>query len=82
MSNDKVRLTRKELYDLAWPEPMIKLADKFSLSNVGLKKKCRNHNIPILSRGYWARKQAGQKPWVTPLPKGFPLDTLDEPQFT
>jgi len=75
MSNDGITLTRKELYDLVWSEPMTKLADKFGLSDVGLKKKCRNHNIPVPPRGYWARKQAGQRPWVAPLPKGFPLDT-------
>ncbi len=75
MSNDSITLTRKELYDLVWSEPMIKLADKFGLSDVGLKKKCRTHNIPVPPRGYWARKQAGQKPSVIPLPKGFPLDT-------
>jgi hypothetical protein len=75
MNNDEITLTRKELYDLVWSEPMTKLADKFGLSDVGLKKKCCKHNIPVPPRGYWARKQAGQKPAVTPLPKGFPLDT-------
>lgn len=74
MSNDAITLTLKELYDLVWSEPMIKLADKFGLSDVRLKKKCRNHHIPVPPRGYWARKQAGQKPWVTSLPKGFPLE--------
>jgi hypothetical protein len=75
MSTDSLTLTRKELYDLVWSEPMTKLADRFGLSDVGLKKKCRKLNIPVPSRGYWARKQVGQKPSVIPLPKGLPLDT-------
>jgi len=41
---------------------------------VGLKKKCRRLNIPVPPRSYWARKQAGQNPEKTALPKGFPLD--------
>ncbi len=55
---------------------MIKLADRFGLSDVGLKKKCRRYDIPVPPRGYWARKQAGQNPAKTPLPKGVPLDTI------
>jgi hypothetical protein len=76
MSDDQVTLTRKQLYELAWSEPMIKLANRFGLSDVGLKKICRKYNIPVPPRGYWARKQAGQNPGKTPLPKGVPLDTL------
>lgn len=74
MDNTQVTLTRKELYELVWSVPMVKLADRFGLSDVGLKKKCRKHSIPVPPRGYWARKQAGQNPRQTPLPKGFPLD--------
>jgi hypothetical protein len=44
------------------------LAKEYGLSNVGLGKACRRHDIPVPPRGYWARKAAGQKPRRPPLP--------------
>lgn len=55
-----VTLTRKELYDRVWAEPVDTLAKEYGLSNVGLGKACRRHGIPVPPRGYWARKAAGQ----------------------
>ena len=37
------------------------LAKEFGLSDVGLAKVCRRHNIPRPGLGYWACLQAGQK---------------------
>lgn len=54
-------LTRRELYDLVWSKPMTKLAEEFGLSDVGLSKICNKHRVPTPPRGYWARKEAGQK---------------------
>lgn len=76
VTDQAITLSRKNLYDLVWSEPMTKLAGKFGLSDVGLKKKCRRLNIPVPPRGYWARKQAGQTPPVIPLPKGLLVDTV------
>lgn len=45
-------LTRLEMYELAWSEPMQSLAKKFSLSDRGLAKICASANIPVPSRGY------------------------------
>jgi hypothetical protein len=53
-------LTRQELYDLVWSTPMIKLADQFGLSDVGLTKICDRHRVPTPPRGYWAKKDAGK----------------------
>lgn len=55
------KLTRRELYDLVWSKPMTKLAAEFGLSDVGLAKICKKHRVPTPTRGYWARKEAGQK---------------------
>ena len=54
-------LTRQQLYDLAWAEPMKTVAPRFGISDVALAKTCRNHSIPIPPRGYWAKLQAGQR---------------------
>jgi hypothetical protein len=45
------------------------LAKRFGLSDVAIAKRCRKLNIPVPGRGYWARKAAGQRVRVTPLPK-------------
>jgi hypothetical protein len=62
------RFTRQELYDLAWSEPMTKLAARYRLSGNGLAKACRRADIPVPQRGYWAKLQAGRKVAKTPLP--------------
>src|ERR1700688_3007881 len=45
------------------------LAKKYGISDVGLAKVCRKLTIPLPGRGYWARKQAGQKVRQEPLPQ-------------
>lgn len=64
-----VSITRTQLYDRVWSVPMSQLAAEFGLSDVGLAKVCRRHDIPRPPRGYWAKKAAGQFPRVRPLPK-------------
>ncbi|HET7552354.1 MAG TPA: hypothetical protein VFK04_13780 [Gemmatimonadaceae bacterium] len=63
------KLTREELYELVWSEPMQTLGPKFGISDVGLKKTCKRLRIPTPGRGYWAKKSAGVAPRRTPLPK-------------
>ncbi len=63
------KLTREELYALAWNHPMTKLAKKFGLSDVALHKICRKHDIPTPPLGYWAKKAHGKPVADTPLPK-------------
>jgi hypothetical protein len=62
VSSPIINLTRAELYEKAWSTPMQKLAKEFGLSDVGLSKLCRRHEIPVPGRGYWARIQFGQTP--------------------
>lgn len=62
------RFTRQELYQLVWSEPMIQLAKRFGLSDVGLAKACRRAAIPVPERGYWAKRQAGKPTVRQPLP--------------
>lgn len=62
-----VTLTRQDLYERVWKEPVDTLAKEYGLSNVGLGKACRRHDIPVPPRGYWSRTAAGQKPRRPPL---------------
>lgn len=66
---DIVTLTREELYEQVWSEPMWTLAQRYGISDVGLSKTCRRYKIPVPGRGYWQQKQAGQRLRPTPLPK-------------
>ena len=54
-----MKLTRNELYELAWSKPMIVLAREYGFSDGGFAKICRRNQIPIPPRGYWAKKAAG-----------------------
>lgn len=68
MTVSNVTLSREELYDLVWAQPMRTLAKRFQLSDVGLKKVCTKHRIPVPPRGHWQRLQAGKVSKRTPLP--------------
>jgi hypothetical protein len=48
MSNDAKRLTREELGDQVWSEPLLQLAKKFGISDSELAKACRRMRIPCL----------------------------------
>ena len=48
--------------------PMIKLAEKYSRSDVAMAKLCKRQNIPRPGLGYWAKKAAGKKVMQSPLP--------------
>ena len=75
MNPEIIRLTREQLYELVWSEPMRNLAQRFGISDVGLAKNCRRMKIPLPGRGHWARKAAGQKVGKPPLPTLPPTDT-------
>jgi hypothetical protein len=61
-------ITRAELYSILWNEPTSRVSKSYGISDVGLAKICRKHDIPRPPRGYWAQRQHGQKPKQTPLP--------------
>jgi hypothetical protein len=61
MSADDRFWNRDELYEEVWTTPMQTLAKKYDISDVGLAKTFRKMFIPLPGRGYWARKEAGQK---------------------
>lgn len=59
-ARETIRLTRDELYERVWSEPMATLAPQLGLSDVGLKNTCTKLRVPTPYRGYWAKKSAGQ----------------------
>lgn len=66
----KTSIKRSELYAKVWQMPMTRLAKEFDISDVGLAKACKKHNIPTPRAGYWAKFAYGKAPSPTPLPEG------------
>lgn len=65
---EKIKLTRKELYDLVWAEPLLTLSKKYAISDVGLRKICIKMEIPLPKSGHWQKIQFGKKVAKSPLP--------------
>ena len=68
----EVRVSRDQLYELAWSAPMRQLASEFGLSDSGLAKALRQHGIPLPPPGYWNKLQAGKPVRRPPLPARKP----------
>lgn len=66
----EVTLTREQLYALVWAEPVRTVAQQLGISDVALAKTCRKHDIPVPSRGYWAKLEAGKPVTQFKLPAG------------
>ena len=69
MARETNRLTRQELFDQVWAEPMSTLSKRYDLSDVGLAKICKRMGVPRPGRGYWARVYGGRVPKKPSLPK-------------
>lgn len=54
-------LSRRQLYDLVWSEPMQRLAKQIGISDVALAKSCRKIDVPVPERGYWNKLHAGKR---------------------
>src|SRR5262245_58291587 len=72
MTSYPITLTRKELYDKVWSQPVHTLAKEYGISDVGLKKICRRRDIPTPGLGYWAKVAHGKAVRRTPLPPAKP----------
>lgn len=68
-AQQRIALTREELYELVWSEAMTKVAARFQMSDVALKKRCTKHHIPMPGRGYWRKVETGSPPKRIALPK-------------
>lgn len=50
---------REKLYAEIWAEPMMQVAKRYGISDVGLAKICKKMSIPRPPRGYWTKKSYG-----------------------
>lgn len=71
-----IMITRLELYQRVWREPMVNIAKEFGVSSSYLARICSRLNVPRPARGYWAQISAGQHMAKRPLPEAQPGDEI------
>lgn len=69
-------VTREQLYNLVWSEPMLKVGERFGVSSSYMARICTLLNVPRPERGYWAKLAVGRAPEQPPLPDARPGDHL------
>jgi hypothetical protein len=62
-------ITREELFELVWAEPMVAVAKRFDVSGSYLARICSRLNVPRPARGYWAKLAVGKAPTRPTLPQ-------------
>ncbi|WP_420477882.1 hypothetical protein [Brevundimonas sp. FT23028] len=72
-------ISRAELYARVWAEPLTRSAKSFGISDVGLRKICQRHDIPLPPQGYRQRIHSGRRPNPTPLPHESEPVTIEFP---
>jgi hypothetical protein len=61
-------VTRTQLFEEVWAEPVRTVATRYGITDVGLAKLLRRHRIPVPGRGHWQLVRAGRRPRRRPLP--------------
>lgn len=59
---------RQKLYEEVWAKPVVQVAIQYGVSDVAIHKICKSLQIPVPTRGYWAKLRAGEKMPKPPLP--------------
>ena len=73
---EETRVSREELYEKVWTQPVRTVAKRLGVSDVALAKDCRRLKIPLPGRGYWAKKATGKKVRRIALPVLPPNDAV------
>jgi len=76
-SNKDTRVSREQLYEEVWAEPMTTVALKYNVSSSFLARICTRLNVPRPQRGYWAMYATGKRPKKPSLPIACPGDELE-----
>jgi len=60
MSWTSTVVTRETLYGEVWAEPVVKVAKRYGVSDVALRKVCVKLTVPMPPLGYWAKRAHGR----------------------
>lgn len=58
---ETIKLTRKELYDIVWSTTLSKLTQQYAYTNDGIKKICKQFEIPMPDSSYWSKLKFNKK---------------------
>ena len=58
---ETIELTRKELYDIVWSTTLSKLTQQYAYSNDGIKKICKQYEVPMPDGSYWSKLKFNKK---------------------
>jgi len=65
-------MTRAELYNLVWGEPFSEVTRRVGVSSAELRRICKEYEIPLPPKGYWAKRSWNHAPPRPPLPNIAP----------
>lgn len=71
---NQITLTREQLYDLVWSEPLSALAPVYGMTELSFKRLCIQHSIPMPRSDYWNNIRSGQSQPQPPLPPTKNID--------
>lgn len=69
-------MTREELYELVWSQPMTEVAKRLGVSGSYMARVCSHLSVPRPMLGYWAKQAVGKAPSKPALPPARPGDPL------
>ena len=58
---ETIELTRKELYDIVWSTTLSKLTQQYAYTNDGIKKICKQYEVPMPDGSYWSKLKFNKK---------------------
>ena len=58
---ETIELTRKELYDIVWSTTLSKLTEQYAYTNDGIKKICKQYEVPMPYGSYWSKLKFNKK---------------------
>jgi hypothetical protein len=65
-------MTRADLYNLVWGEPLGDVTKRIGVSSTDLRRICKEYDIPLPPKGYWAKRSWSHTPARPPLPNIAP----------
>ena len=58
---ETIELTRKELYHIVWSTTLSKLTQQYAYTNDGIKKICKQYEVPMPDGSYWSKLKFNKK---------------------
>jgi len=64
-------LSRQELYELVWSEPLTSIIKRFGLTDFFIRRVCKEMVIPLPGPGYWSKIKHDKPVERDELPSGY-----------